>query len=144
MEIKIICHRCKQKFSESTTTEIIICPQCRTIIPNRTPRKQPLPSGGDYGSSIPSLMGNLLKKLCHALKPATTPTPSSFDYPKFYGLDNVGALGNKRAVLCGVTYKKWKYKLKGTINDVFNMKNLLIQYYEYRDENMLILTGILS
>ncbi|KAG8473440.1 hypothetical protein CXB51_035614 [Gossypium anomalum] len=140
MEIKIICHRCKQKFSASTTTEIIICPQCRTVIPNRAPRKQSPPSGGDYGSSIPSLIGNLLKKLCHALKPATAPGLSSFVYPKSCGLDNVGALGNKRAVLCGVSYKKWKYKLKGTINDVFNMRDLLIQYYEYRDENMLILT----
>ncbi|XP_052482073.1 metacaspase-1 isoform X2 [Gossypium raimondii] len=140
MEIKIICHRCKQKFSASTTTEIIICPQCRTVIPNRTPRKQSPPSGGDYGSSIPSLIGKLLKKLCHALKPATAPGLSSFVYPKSCGLDNVGALGNKRAVLCGVSYKKWKYKLKGTINDVFNMRDLLIRYYEYRDENMLILT----
>ncbi|KAK5770405.1 metacaspase-1-like [Gossypium arboreum] len=140
MEIKIICHRCKQKFSASTTTEIIICPQCRTVIPNRTPRKQSPPSGGHYGSSIPSLIDNLLKKLCLALKPATAPGLSSFVYPKSCGLDNVGALGNKRAVLCGVSYKKWKYKLKGTINDVFNMRALLIQYYEYRDENMLILT----
>ncbi|KAB2047832.1 hypothetical protein ERO13_A13G067600v2 [Gossypium hirsutum] len=140
MEIKIICHRCKQKFSASTTTEIIICPQCRTVIPNRTPRKQSPPSGGHYGSSIPSLIDNLLKKLCLALKPATAPGLSSFVYPKSCGLDNVGTLGNKRAVLCGVSYKKWKYKLKGTINDVFNMRALLIQYYEYRDENMLILT----
>ncbi|MCI67525.1 metacaspase-1, partial [Trifolium medium] len=32
---------------------------------------------------------------------------------------------NKRAVLCGVSYSRRRYRLKGTVNDVVNMNSLL-------------------
>ncbi|XP_047336285.1 metacaspase-1-like [Impatiens glandulifera] len=34
---------------------------------------------------------------------------------------------SRKALLCGVSYKKDKYELKGTVNDVKNMWNLLIE-----------------
>ncbi|KAL8239541.1 hypothetical protein R6Q59_016108 [Mikania micrantha] len=37
----------------------------------------------------------------------------------------------KRALLCGVTYEKHKYKLKGTTYDVINMRELLISRFQF-------------
>ncbi|KAE8677844.1 Metacaspase-1 [Hibiscus syriacus] len=65
---------------------------------------------------------------------------SSDRFPKTCGLDKAGEWVDKRSVLCGVSYNKWKHKLKGIINDVFNMKTLLIEQYKYKEENMLLLT----
>ena len=47
----------------------------------------------------------------------------------------------KRALLIGVTYKR-KYKLKGTINDVKSMRELLINNFGFKEENIRVLTGI--
>lgn len=47
----------------------------------------------------------------------------------------------KRALLCGVTYKNWKHRLQGTVNDVRNMQDLLINYFGYSKQNIRILTG---
>ncbi|KAJ0077827.1 hypothetical protein Patl1_36956 [Pistacia atlantica] len=47
----------------------------------------------------------------------------------------------KRAVLIGVTYNKARYKLKGTINDVKNMRELLINSFGFKVEAILVLTG---
>jgi hypothetical protein len=47
----------------------------------------------------------------------------------------------KRAVLCGVTYQNNKYRLKGTINDVKKMRDLLIDRFGYSKECIRVLTG---
>ncbi|CAL9021224.1 unnamed protein product [Prunus brigantina] len=48
---------------------------------------------------------------------------------------------NKRALLCGVTYShEHRYKLKGTANDVSNMKNLLTNTFGYPAECIRILS----
>lgn len=45
----------------------------------------------------------------------------------------------KRALLCGVSYKNSKYKLKGTSQDVINMQHLLAQKFGFPDDAFLIL-----
>ncbi|KAL7157152.1 hypothetical protein ABFS83_02G058500 [Erythranthe nasuta] len=45
----------------------------------------------------------------------------------------------KRAFLCGVTYKKQKCELKGTAQDVKNMKDLLVDQFCFPIESILIL-----
>ena len=47
----------------------------------------------------------------------------------------------KRALLIGVTYKR-KYTLKGTINDVKSIRELLINNFGFKEENIRVLTGI--
>ncbi|KDP40907.1 hypothetical protein JCGZ_24906 [Jatropha curcas] len=49
-------------------------------------------------------------------------------------------LPRKKAVLCGVSYYQKKYKLKGTINDVKDMRNLLISYFRFPQDSILQLT----
>ncbi|MED6185270.1 hypothetical protein PIB30_055447 [Stylosanthes scabra] len=46
----------------------------------------------------------------------------------------------KRAVLCGVSYTKMKLKLKGTINDTNNMRELLIKNFKFPNECIRVLT----
>ncbi|XP_062176107.1 metacaspase-1-like [Alnus glutinosa] len=46
----------------------------------------------------------------------------------------------KRAVLRGVTYQNNKYRLKGTINDVKKMRDLLIDRFGYSKECIRVLT----
>ncbi|PIN08879.1 Metacaspase involved in regulation of apoptosis [Handroanthus impetiginosus] len=45
----------------------------------------------------------------------------------------------KRALLCGVTYKKQKRELKGSAHDVKNMRDLLVGQYRFPAESILIL-----
>ena len=47
---------------------------------------------------------------------------------------------DERALLCGVTYKR-KYTLKGTVNDVKDMRELLIKQYNYPPHCIRVLTG---
>ena len=49
---------------------------------------------------------------------------------------------NKRAVLCGVTYGKRKFRLKGPNNDVINIKDLLVNNFKFPMECIRVLTGI--
>ena len=49
---------------------------------------------------------------------------------------------NKRAVLCGVSYTKRKFRLKGTINDINNMREMLIKNFKFPNECIRVLTGI--
>lgn len=57
--------------------------------------------------------------------------PSSF--PRRY---------NKRAVLCGVSYSTRKFRLKGTINDTNNMRELLIKNFKFPNQCIRVLTGM--
>lgn len=47
----------------------------------------------------------------------------------------------RRALLCGVSYKKQKYELKGTLQDVRNIRDLLVHGYNFPTESILILAG---
>ncbi|XVF67227.1 hypothetical protein PTKIN_Ptkin10aG0103400 [Pterospermum kingtungense] len=132
MEHKIVCPRCRQKFPlPSTYTERVICPHCR--LENPILRKR---------SSSGNCMKEQLKKILRGSPKKPVASGSSLaKRPSFRALDQEpGVSAPKRAVLCGVTHKNWKYKLKGTINDVFNMKDLLTQVYKFEEKNILVLT----
>jgi metacaspase-1 len=46
----------------------------------------------------------------------------------------------KKALLVGINYKKSDYELNGCINDVMNIKEMLISEYGYKDDNILVMT----
>ncbi|KAI8339206.1 caspase domain-containing protein [Chlamydoabsidia padenii] len=48
--------------------------------------------------------------------------------------------GRKRALLIGINYFRSKNELRGCINDVQNVKSFLISSYNFREEDMVILT----
>ncbi|KAE8667897.1 hypothetical protein F3Y22_tig00112354pilonHSYRG00081 [Hibiscus syriacus] len=149
MDTRIVCHRCRQKFTATANAEVVFCPHCRADNPNRPVRKPSSASSQEHGKTSPRLIGKSMKeklrKLLHgdAPKPSTSPSMTTVtSYSKRCALDDSGDAvpANKRAVLCGVSYKKWKYKLKGTINDVKNMKGLLTQKYGFEEQNIIVLT----
>lgn len=48
--------------------------------------------------------------------------------------------GNKRALLCGISYKNTPYELKGCINDVNCMKYLLATRFNFPEDSIVTLT----
>ncbi|XP_024162285.2 metacaspase-1 [Rosa chinensis] len=71
-------------------------------------------------------------KNCKSPSPSPSPSSSSTSLIK--------SCGRKRALLCGVTYQERKYKLKGTYNDVNNMKQLLINTFCFPPDCIRILS----
>ena len=43
---------------------------------------------------------------------------------------------NKSALLIGINYKKTRYELRGCINDINNIRELLINKYKYNKNNI--------
>ncbi|KAI8340136.1 peptidase C14, caspase domain-containing protein [Chlamydoabsidia padenii] len=58
--------------------------------------------------------------------------------PPSYDLSN--CQGRKRALLIGINYIGTSNQLNGCINDVHNIKNFLIQRFNFKEEDMVILT----
>ncbi|CAI0547963.1 unnamed protein product, partial [Linum tenue] len=50
------------------------------------------------------------------------------------------AHGSKRAVICGISYRKTKHELKGCINDAKCMKYLLINRFKFPESSIVFLT----
>ncbi|KAL2511853.1 Metacaspase-3 [Abeliophyllum distichum] len=46
----------------------------------------------------------------------------------------------KRAFLCGVSYKKQKFRLRGAINDVHSMRDFLVEQFNFPLDSILILS----
>ncbi|KAJ1396509.1 Caspase-like domain superfamily [Sesbania bispinosa] len=69
-------------------------------------------------------------------------TTTAYRCYKCQGVSNSNSFSarNKRAVLCGVTYGKRKFRLDGTINDVVNMKDLLLNKFKFPFECIRVLT----
>ncbi|CAN0880088.1 AMC1 [Linum grandiflorum] len=92
-------------------------------------------------------VSELCKRICqlHPENVATTTAYQSLNNkpsPLHRADDNNGVPRGwrKRALLIGVTYKSWKYKLKGTINDVKNIRSLLLHHFGFSTDDILVLT----
>lgn len=51
------------------------------------------------------------------------------------------AHGNKRALICGISYKNTRYQLNGCINDAKCMKYLLVNRFKFPEASIVMLTG---
>ncbi|KAK5843988.1 hypothetical protein PVK06_000123 [Gossypium arboreum] len=144
MVIKIVCLRCRQKLTVPAYAEKITCGKCGEVNPII---KKPSPATSLEQGKISKPMEKLKKLLLGNTQRLSDSSGSSSSPPsKLCALDESGNQppAKKRAVLCGVSYKKWKYKLKGTINDVMNMKTLLTQTYGFLERNILVLTALMT
>ncbi|KAH7511272.1 hypothetical protein FEM48_ZijujUnG0028600 [Ziziphus jujuba var. spinosa] len=119
--------------SENKQEEITTrCPENKQLMIRSPQHASPITFAGmDYD--------NIKCKTCNALPsvPRTAPIHgcskcNTFDYltPKIQ--QPSANRSNKHALHCGVTYNGTKkYKLKGTVNDVINMQDLLIDHFGY-------------
>lgn len=70
-----------------------------------------------------------------------TPRPNGlYPYPRA-SLSMPSVHGRKRAVLCGVSYRGKNYMLKGSVNDVRSMRQLLVERMGFPSDSVLNLTG---
>lgn len=131
------CSRCRQRFMEKSVTKgaYVECPSCK-------PNYLPIPADNQYPSSQKQHYGLRSRMRCFYSQirgkvhqsTSLNPDPSAFNSMK---------RSSKRAVLCGITYNNWKqYRLKGTINDVRNMRDLLINNFGYPGHSIRVLTGM--
>ncbi|XP_030539125.1 metacaspase-1-like isoform X2 [Rhodamnia argentea] len=109
----ISCSQCQKQMRPVWTLKEMHCPSCQNLI--KLTRNSSSSSSSRTSSNRYSVPGS-------GMTSATKLHPG------------------KRAVLCGVSYKKRKYELKGTVNDVKHMKELLLRTFGFLEENILVLT----
>ncbi|OBZ87061.1 Metacaspase-1A [Choanephora cucurbitarum] len=88
----------------------------------------PAPNPVPYGGQAPNTNPN--EFIMH-VNPNYMPPPN-------FQLSN--CQGRKRALLIGINYFGQSAELRGCINDVHNMKHFLITLYNFREDDMVILT----
>ncbi|KAL9468546.1 hypothetical protein ACSS6W_010240 [Trichoderma asperelloides] len=72
--------------------------------------------------------------------PPSDPVPFGHGAPSGYTFQYSNCTGRRKALLIGINYFGSKAELKGCINDVRNVSSFLIEKYNYRREDMVILT----
>ncbi|OMJ12727.1 Metacaspase-1 [Smittium culicis] len=66
-------------------------------------------------------------------------TPSQIQHQQTNaGISN--CQGRKRALLIGINYTNSKFKLRGCINDVHRMKKFIMEHFQFKESDMVILT----
>lgn len=142
-----MCKYCRQRLQVVTTktnNTIIRCPGCNqinTIIPSGSTPPSTLIRSSPAGAKTPTCT---IDRFCaHKLKKKLSAPTMSFNCNPSPLLNRSRAPNDRprnRALLIGVSYKKYKYKLKGTINDVSNMRDFLINNLSFQQNNVLVLT----
>jgi len=123
---KLACSECKGEFVMPPKTTMYQCNECEGV--------------GKSISNYKQLRENSLgAKLFNQDQRRNASTNAS---SQSSSLLSTTTIGNKRAVLCGVTYSRRRYMLKGTINDVVNIKKLLVNNFAFPIESIRVLTGI--
>lgn len=72
--------------------------------------------------------------------PPSAPQQFGHGAPSGYTFQYSNCTGRRKALLIGINYFGSKAELKGCINDVHNVSAFLIERYNYRREDMVILT----
>ena len=126
-EAKLTCSGCQRKFLLPKITNAYRCYKCNSVTNSTIGSEQ---SRKDSGVFKHDQLNNAYPN--GALLPPSASCSLSLSM----------TMGNKRAVICGVTYGKRKFKLEGTINDVNNMKNLLLDKFKFPIGCIRVLTGI--
>ncbi|XVF44789.1 hypothetical protein PTKIN_Ptkin02bG0152200 [Pterospermum kingtungense] len=134
MERSIPCSQCRQRLIVKTRTKSTastFCGSCTKVLPI-PPNDEQTGQQQGFRSRIRSFGSQITSKVLHG---QGTVTPS-LNHDSASGIRS-----SKRAVLCGISYNdRKKYKLKGTINDVRNMREVLITRFRYPKECIRVLT----
>ncbi|KAJ0010872.1 hypothetical protein Pint_32878 [Pistacia integerrima] len=139
------CNHCRQRLWLKPNESVVICPGCKL-------QKKQENYGRlykfDYSSTGNEILGPPDKGLrqkgnfdFNFIWRGNDSSPkSSLNIKPSPLMSRPSAPPKKCAVLIGVTCNKAKYKLKGTINDVKNMRELLINSFGFKVEAILVLT----
>lgn len=125
--------------SSLPVTERICCPDYQEAI--SVDGGTQIQSSGEHGKFINDQKGLriCLKKMLHRRSVTNPDSLSNYEKSTLETIRNWKTTKGKRALLCGVTYDKQKYKLKGTIYDVMRMRELLIARFKFPSSSIHIL-----
>lgn len=145
------CQRCGLTLFVPFEAQRIRCPNCQTMLRfqlKNNGRYSPEVNGNLYG--VPYNMGMGYWRPGNN-PPLQIPQPQvpllqipplqmpSFQVPPLVQPPPV--YGPKRAVICGISYKDHQKSLKGSINDAWSMRYLLVERLGFPSASVLVLTG---
>ncbi|XP_023750739.1 metacaspase-1 [Lactuca sativa] len=109
--------------SSSAVIQDFGCPECQEIVSDKKKK----------GPHV------YLRKILHRHKTTIPNSVSSHEKSALETIRNWETIKGKRALLCGVTYDKQKYKLKGTNYDVTQMQEFLMTRFKFPSASIHIL-----
>ncbi|KAK1430271.1 hypothetical protein QVD17_12900 [Tagetes erecta] len=123
----------------SLTTGRVYCSECREFVShNSDTHKHSNQECVKFTSDAKGLRHSL-KKMFPRRDVSNSYSYSARDKSDLESIRKWEATKGKRALLCGVTYNKQKYELKGTNYDVFSMRDLLISRFRFPSSSIHIL-----
>ncbi|WCJ36391.1 metacaspase 1 [Euphorbia peplus] len=131
MYMLIDCSNCRTPLQLPPAAKSIRCAICHSVTLIADPRSIPPPAPHSSTSHHQSYTSP-------SRPPTPTPSPSPYNHAP--AAPPPHSQGSKRAVVCGVSYKKTKNELKGCINDAKCMKYLLINKFKFPESSILMLT----
>lgn len=132
MLMLVDCSNCRTPLQLPAGARSIRCAVCQAITRVADPRSLPPPLPPQQPQATSS------NHYYHA--PPQPPQPSPYNHLTSFG-QTPSVNGKKRAVICGISYKRTKHELKGCINDAKCMKYLLINKFKFPESSILMLTG---
>ncbi|PHT30025.1 Metacaspase-1 [Capsicum baccatum] len=134
--MSMICQKCRHQLPLPPHSQLSRC-QCGNLIPlGDSERPLPVREHGRFGSKMRRFRDKFRRNSSRQNSLSSSPSVS----PRFSLIFAKPPPSGKRALLCGVTYKKEKFRLKGTLHDVHSMKDLLLRKFNFSDDSILILT----
>lgn len=121
-------------FRRDYAAKDVRCPLCYHI--NRIS----LADGGNFNRPPKTSKENICSKIKRKVRGSSSSSQPRPHHPSPLKTNSSRDHPRKRALLCGITYKNCKYKLKGTVNDVRNMERFLINQFKFPREEILVLT----
>ncbi|XP_011087897.1 metacaspase-1 [Sesamum indicum] len=135
----LICKYCRERSSVTPSTQYIRCHGCQRALSVGSTEDEVLPKGLSLETRKKMTEE---KERCLRVRKKFLGSNSQHgqisNQPPSVITQDPPAKG-KRALLCGVTYKKQKYELRGTAQDVKNMRDLLVKRFGFLEESILIL-----
>ncbi|KAH6974476.1 caspase domain-containing protein [Ilyonectria sp. MPI-CAGE-AT-0026] len=107
--------------------------------PFNAPSRPPPLNLDAYGFPLKQF-GNINRSARPGPPPPTVPQQFGNGAPQGYKFQYSNCTGRRKALLIGINYFGQKGELKGCINDVHNVSAFLVERYNYKREDMVILT----
>lgn len=133
----MVCQKCRLQLPLPPHSLLFRC-ECGNLIPlGNSERSLPVQEHGRFSSKLRRFRDKFRTRSSRKNSPSPSPSVS----PRLSLIFTKPPPSGKRALLCGVTYKKEKFRLRGTLHDVHSMKDLLVQKFNFSDDAILILAG---
>ncbi|CAN4107964.1 unnamed protein product [Withania somnifera] len=133
--MSMVCQKCRHQLPLPPRSLFLHC-ECGNLIPlGNSERSLPIQEHGRFTSKIRRFRNKL--RINSSRKNSPSPSPSVG--PRLSLIFTKPPPSGKRALLCGVTYKKEKFRLRGTLYDVHSMRDVLVRKFNFTDDSILIL-----